>query len=256
MTVLRPFVAAACGSRSRSTRRCRFRRVDGDDELDASFSVLSRDGDQLFSPAIGDGVFGSVVVVMNDDVDALFRTYRERVAPGKSGLRSTFTRPIDQSWGTREFVGSGSSTLRFTQGQPVGVAAPSGARGSTRRRRPLAFRLAARDVHADARGGSSGRGAHRPVHAALPWGHRARFHDSWCSFFGNSLSDLGSTVAWGGQANTVGAMLFTCGFCLVAIGCGACAVAMVHLYRVSASTRQRAALQASGCSRVRRSQGG
>ena len=57
------------------------------------------------------------------------------------------------------------------------------------------------------------------------------------SFFGNSLSDLGSTVAWGGQANTVGAMLFTCGFCLVAIGCGACAVAMVHLYTASAASR-------------------
>jgi catechol 2,3-dioxygenase-like lactoylglutathione lyase family enzyme len=48
-----------------------FERVDGDENLDdPSFSVLSRDGDQLFlSSHRGDGAFGMVVAVMTDDVD-------------------------------------------------------------------------------------------------------------------------------------------------------------------------------------------
>lgn len=48
-----------------------FKRVDGDDDLgDPSFSVLSREGDQLIlSSHSGDGSFGQAIVITTDDVD-------------------------------------------------------------------------------------------------------------------------------------------------------------------------------------------
>jgi catechol 2,3-dioxygenase-like lactoylglutathione lyase family enzyme len=57
-----------------------FARIDGDDELnDPSFSVLARDGGHLFlSSHRGDGVFGAVVAITTNDIDALFRTLRAR----------------------------------------------------------------------------------------------------------------------------------------------------------------------------------
>ncbi len=70
-----------------------FERLDGDDHLTGpSFSVLARDGDRLIlSSHRGDGVFGQAVVITTDNVDALFRQFRERGS-------------TDQSWGAREFV--------------------------------------------------------------------------------------------------------------------------------------------------------
>ena len=99
-----------------------FERTDGDDCLDdPSFSVLSRDGDQVFlSSHRGDGVFGTVVVIMTDDVDALFHKYRQRglQTPGNPAApQLVHEGPIDQSWGTREFYvdDPDGNTLRFTQ---------------------------------------------------------------------------------------------------------------------------------------------
>lgn len=100
-----------------------FERVDGDDELgDPSFSVLLRDGDQLFlSSHRGDGMFGQAVVVTTGDVDALFRKFRARGlrTPGDPDApQQVHDGPIDQSWGTREFYidDPDGNTLRFTQG--------------------------------------------------------------------------------------------------------------------------------------------
>ena len=99
-----------------------FERVDGDDSLDdPSFSVLSRHGDQIFlSSHGGDGALGTVVVVMTDEVDALFRKYRGRglQTPGNPDApQHVHEGPIDQSWGTREFYveDPDGNTLRFTQ---------------------------------------------------------------------------------------------------------------------------------------------
>jgi catechol 2,3-dioxygenase-like lactoylglutathione lyase family enzyme len=99
-----------------------FKRVDGDDDLDdPSFSVLSRDGDRVFlSSHRGDGTFGTVVVVMTSEVDALFRKYRERglQTPGNPDApEHVHEGPIDQSWGAREFYvdDPDGNTLRFTQ---------------------------------------------------------------------------------------------------------------------------------------------
>jgi len=99
-----------------------FARVDGDDDLgDPSFSVLSREGDQVFlSSHRGDGEFGQAVVVTTDDVDAVVRKFRARGlrTPGNPDATTQVHHgPIDQSWGTREFYvdDPDGNTLRFTQ---------------------------------------------------------------------------------------------------------------------------------------------
>jgi catechol 2,3-dioxygenase-like lactoylglutathione lyase family enzyme len=99
-----------------------FERVDGDDDLaDPSFSVLERDGHQLWlSSHRGDGVFGQAVVITADDVDALFRKFRSRGLSTRGdpdAPHEVHEGPIDQSWGTREFYvdDPDGNTLRFTQ---------------------------------------------------------------------------------------------------------------------------------------------
>lgn len=100
-----------------------FERVDGDDELnDPSFSVLAREGSHLYlSSHRGDGVFGTVVAVTTNDIDALFRTFRSRglKTPGDPDApQHVHEGPIDQTWGTREFYveDPDGNTLRFAQG--------------------------------------------------------------------------------------------------------------------------------------------
>ena len=98
-----------------------FECIDGaPDDGDPSFSVLMRKGDRLFlSSHRGDGEFGQAIVVLSDDVDALFRKFRERglKTPGNPGS-PVHEGPIDQTWGTREFYvdDPDGNTLRFTQG--------------------------------------------------------------------------------------------------------------------------------------------
>ena len=97
-----------------------FEHVDGDDVLDdPSYSVVARGEDRLIlSSHRGDGKFGQAVVVTTENIDELFRKFRER------GLRTpgnpnspVHEGPIDQSWGTREFYvdDPDGNTLRFTQ---------------------------------------------------------------------------------------------------------------------------------------------
>jgi catechol 2,3-dioxygenase-like lactoylglutathione lyase family enzyme len=100
-----------------------FERVDGDDDLDdPSFSVLSREGHQLIlSSHGGDGSFGQAIAITTDDVNALFRKFRERGlnTPGDPNApRAVHEGPIDQSWGTREFYvdDPDRNTLRFVAG--------------------------------------------------------------------------------------------------------------------------------------------
>jgi catechol 2,3-dioxygenase-like lactoylglutathione lyase family enzyme len=100
-----------------------FGRVDGDGDLsDPSFCVLARDGSQLIlSSHRGDGAFGQAIAITTDDVDALFRKFRERglVTPGNPDApEHVHEGPIDQTWGTREFYveDPDGNTLRFIQG--------------------------------------------------------------------------------------------------------------------------------------------
>ena len=99
-----------------------FEHVDGDDDLDdPCFSVLAREDDQLWlSSHRGDGQFGQAIVITTDNVDALFRKFRERGlhSPGNPDApEAVHEGPIDQSWGTREFYvdDPDHNTLRFTQ---------------------------------------------------------------------------------------------------------------------------------------------
>jgi catechol 2,3-dioxygenase-like lactoylglutathione lyase family enzyme len=100
-----------------------FERVDGDDTLDdPCVSALARGGDYIFlSSHRGDGEFGQAITVLTDDVDALFRKFRQRglATPGNPDApQMVHEGPIDQSWGTREFYvdDPDGNTLRFTQG--------------------------------------------------------------------------------------------------------------------------------------------
>ena len=57
-----------------------FQSVDGDDTRDdPAFSALARGGDYIFlSSHRGDGAFGQAIAVLTENVDALFRKFRER----------------------------------------------------------------------------------------------------------------------------------------------------------------------------------
>ncbi|KQW78681.1 glyoxalase superfamily protein [Brevundimonas sp. Root1279] len=89
------------------------------DQSDPSFAELARDGDLLFlSSHSGDGVFGTAVVVVVDEIDALFETFRARgLDPSHKPDSPVHQGPLHQTWGTREFYADDpdGNTLRFTQ---------------------------------------------------------------------------------------------------------------------------------------------
>ncbi len=94
--------------------------VDGDPAGgDPAFCVLGRGADRIFlSSHAGDGCFGQAVVVLTDEVDALFRRYLDRglVTPGDPNS-PVHEGPVDQTWGTREFYvdDPDGNSLRFVQ---------------------------------------------------------------------------------------------------------------------------------------------
>jgi catechol 2,3-dioxygenase-like lactoylglutathione lyase family enzyme len=96
-----------------------FVRVDGDEALtDPGFVALLRAGDALFlSSHSGDGAFGQAVVVMTEDIDALFSTFIRRGLVPPQRDSPVHHGPTDQSWGTREFYvdDPDGNTLRFIQ---------------------------------------------------------------------------------------------------------------------------------------------
>jgi catechol 2,3-dioxygenase-like lactoylglutathione lyase family enzyme len=99
-----------------------FEYVEGDDPAaaDAGFCVLSRGGDLIFL-SCGDGGLRSVIAVMVDDVDAVFRKLRARglQTPGDpdAPAQEVHQGPLDQTWGTREFyvADPDGNSVRFTQ---------------------------------------------------------------------------------------------------------------------------------------------
>jgi catechol 2,3-dioxygenase-like lactoylglutathione lyase family enzyme len=97
-----------------------FEFVDGDlSSGDPSFCVLARESDRIFlSSHTGDGSFGQAVVVLTDEIDALFRRYLAHglITPGNPDS-PVHEGPLDQTWGTREFYVNDpdGNTLRFVQ---------------------------------------------------------------------------------------------------------------------------------------------
>jgi catechol 2,3-dioxygenase-like lactoylglutathione lyase family enzyme len=96
-----------------------FKRMDGDEPAtDPTFVALSRAGDALFlSSHAGDGKVGQAIVIMAEDVDALFRTFLDRGLIPPKRDSPVHHGPINQDWGTREFYvdDPDGNTLRFTQ---------------------------------------------------------------------------------------------------------------------------------------------
>jgi catechol 2,3-dioxygenase-like lactoylglutathione lyase family enzyme len=89
---------------------------------DPTVSVLMRGGVLLLlSSHGGDGTFGQAIVVVTDNVDALFHKFRARglKTPGNPDAPAEVHEgPIDQSWGTRELYvkDPDGNTLRFVEG--------------------------------------------------------------------------------------------------------------------------------------------
>jgi catechol 2,3-dioxygenase-like lactoylglutathione lyase family enzyme len=100
-----------------------FEYVEGDDAVsarDAAFCVLAREGDQVFLCNF-DGGTRSVIAVLTDDVDGVFRKLRARglQTPGNPNVpaEEVHQGPVNQTWGTREFYvrDPDGNSLRFTQ---------------------------------------------------------------------------------------------------------------------------------------------
>ena len=94
------------------------RADDREADDDFGFAELARAGDRIFlSTGAGDGEFGQAIVVMTEDVDALWEKFlgRGHVPPRSEG--PVHLGPTDQTWGTREFYvdDPDGNTLRFTQ---------------------------------------------------------------------------------------------------------------------------------------------
>lgn len=86
---------------------------------DPAFATLTRRADALYlSSHSGDGVFGQAIVVLVEDVDALFARFRARgLDPSAKPESPVHQGPLDQTWGTREFYvdDPDGNTLRFTR---------------------------------------------------------------------------------------------------------------------------------------------
>ena len=98
-----------------------FKRIDGDEPpVDPCFSALSREGEQIWlSSHAGDGEFGQALVVLTNDVDALFEKLvgRGLIPEQFGGGSEVHQSPVDQTWGNREFYvdDPDGNTMRFTQ---------------------------------------------------------------------------------------------------------------------------------------------
>ena len=97
-----------------------FEYAGGDDpQSDNGFLVLAREGHEIFL-SNHDGGIRSIVAIMVEDVDAVFRKFRARglKTPGNPDQpHEVHEGPIDQTWGTREFYVEDldGNSLRFTQ---------------------------------------------------------------------------------------------------------------------------------------------
>jgi catechol 2,3-dioxygenase-like lactoylglutathione lyase family enzyme len=99
-----------------------FECIEHGGDGDPTVSILMRGGSLLcLSSHRGDGAFGQAIVVLTDNVDALFRKFRARglKTPGNPDAPAAVHEgPIDQSWGTREVYvdDPDGNTLRFVEG--------------------------------------------------------------------------------------------------------------------------------------------
>lgn len=86
---------------------------------DPAYAIVTRGGHELhLSSHSGDGVYGQAVVVLVDDVEALFRAFVARGLDRSAKPDSPVHQgPVRQTWGTTEFYVDDPSgnTVRFVQ---------------------------------------------------------------------------------------------------------------------------------------------
>src|SRR5215471_18671827 len=86
------------------TKTLDFKRADDDALNDPAFVFLRRAGDLLALSSFGDGpIARSVVMVMTEEVDALFDRFLTRGLKPSKPESPVHQGPTDQTWGTREF---------------------------------------------------------------------------------------------------------------------------------------------------------
>src|SRR5215475_5082619 len=86
------------------TRTLDFTLADDDELSDPAFVFLRRAGDLLAMSSYGDGpIARSVVMVMTEDIDALFDKFLARGLKPSKPESPVHQGPTDQTWGTREF---------------------------------------------------------------------------------------------------------------------------------------------------------
>jgi catechol 2,3-dioxygenase-like lactoylglutathione lyase family enzyme len=111
------------------TKLLDFECVEHGGDVDPTFSALMRGGSLLLlSSHGGDGTFGQAIVVLTDNVDALFQRFRARglKTPGNPDAPAEVHEgPINQSWGTREWYvdDPDGNTLRFVEGFGINPSA-------------------------------------------------------------------------------------------------------------------------------------
>jgi hypothetical protein len=109
-------------------KRARFRlRRNGVTAIRLLDRTLRPSGHSLFRNR-GDGTFGQAIVVVTDNVNALFHRFRTRglKTPGNPDAPTEVHEgPIDQSWGTRELYVNDpdGNTLRFVEGFGINPSA-------------------------------------------------------------------------------------------------------------------------------------
>lgn len=90
-----------------------------DPDLSFKYVVLTREGSRLdLSAHAGDGVFGSRVNIMVNQIDMLFERFLSRGLDTQDKRDSpVHQEPTDQTWGTREFYvdDPDGNTIRFFQ---------------------------------------------------------------------------------------------------------------------------------------------
>ena len=99
------------------TRLLDFKCLDANLD-DPAHCILVRRGRELHLSSFGDGCKGTVVVILERNVDRLFKTFVERGLKVPADGRSPVDEgPIDQTWGTREFYvrDPDGHCLRFTR---------------------------------------------------------------------------------------------------------------------------------------------
>ena len=93
-----------------------FKRYDPDGSIDRFWTLIHFE-DEYLTLSETDGIFGVSITVMVDEVDELFKDFKNRglITPANPDS-PVHEGPVDQTWGRREFyvTDADGNTLRFS----------------------------------------------------------------------------------------------------------------------------------------------